>query len=233
MKKIIEKLRSGKAVKFAFLGDSVTAGYFESSTAMHDGRDLEAVYHKKLKELMEILYPGADIDIINAGIGGDIAAEGLCRMDSDVIAHKPELCVVCYGLNDVNRCAEAKEYTEALSAIFAKLREADIPAIFMTPNMLNTYVSESASEAFKEYAAITAEYQTKGKMDSFMEAARKCAWDNGVPVCDCYAKWKELYNSGTDVTNLLANKINHPNRDMHLLFARELVHLITKEDMNV
>jgi hypothetical protein len=44
-----------------------------------------------------------------------------------------------------------------------------------------------------------------------------------IPVCDCYALWKTLYKSGVDVTELLANKINHPTRDMNWMFAYELV----------
>ena len=44
-----------------------------------------------------------------------------------------------------------------------------------------------------------------------------------IPVCDCYAIWKKLYESGVDITELLANKINHPTREMNWLFAVSLL----------
>jgi hypothetical protein len=44
-----------------------------------------------------------------------------------------------------------------------------------------------------------------------------------VPLCDCYAIWKMLYENGVNTTELLSNKINHPTREMNKLFAYELV----------
>ena len=66
-------------------------------------------------------------------------------------------------------------------------------------------------------------------MDTYMEAAKKLAESMGVPVCDCYGEWKKL--SGTrDITDLLANRINHPTKEMHELFARELFAMILPEE---
>ena len=47
-----------------------------------------------------------------------------------------------------------------------------------------------------------------------------------VPVCDCYALWKQLEAGGVDTTELLSNKINHPTREMNRLFAYELIKTI-------
>jgi hypothetical protein len=47
-----------------------------------------------------------------------------------------------------------------------------------------------------------------------------------VKVCDCYAIWKKLYESGVDTTELLATKINHPTREMNKMFSYELVRSI-------
>ena len=43
----------------------------------------------------------------------------------------------------------------------------------------------------------------------------------GVPVCDCYSQWKALSKT-QDTTMLLANRINHPTKEMHQLFADSL-----------
>ncbi len=226
-----EKLKNGERLNFVFLGDSVTHGYFESGSDMHDSKNYEAVYHSRLKHSLEEIYPKACLEFINAGIGGDIASGAILRLDEDVIDKNPDLCVVCFGLNDVDRCKTSAEFAENLAVIFDKLKSADIKIIFMTPNMLNTYVADDTSESVREYAKITAFYQTSGKMDEYMKAAIICAENRGIPVCDCYAKWKEMYNSGTDTTMLLANRINHPTRDMHELFANELLTIIQKGDL--
>ena len=56
-----------------------------------------------------------------------------------------------------------------------------------------------------------------------MDAAREVAKKYNVPVCDCYAKWKTMHAAGVNVTELLANKINHPTREMNWLFAVSLM----------
>jgi hypothetical protein len=70
--------------------------------------------------------------------------------------------------------------------------------------------------------------QNEGKMDKYMQSAVALARDMGVSVCDCYAKWKEI-SKEQDITLLLANRINHPTREMHELFANALYAMIFDE----
>ena len=65
--------------------------------------------------------------------------------------------------------------------------------------------------------------QNGGVLECYLENARKVCREYGVTLCDCYEKWKLLYENGVDVTELLANKINHPTREMNWLFAVSLV----------
>jgi hypothetical protein len=87
--------------------------------------------------------------------------------------------------------------------------------------MLNTYVPETLPALYREYAVRTAGFQNEGRMDTYIDEARKLARSMGVGVADCYAKWRELSKT-EDTTALLANGINHPTREMHKLFADEL-----------
>lgn len=226
--KILSKLRGGQAaleqqgpVNIVFFGDSVTHGYFEDGVC-----DFEAVYHARLARMLNKKYPVTPVNIINAGIGGVTAKGSLERMERDVLCHCPDAVVVCFGLNDVNGTLE--DYISSLSVIFSKLRERHIDTIFMTPNMMNTRMDEVflATSEYRDYAKVTNTMQTSGKMDSFMDAARKCAEDNGVILCDCYAKWKAMADAGEDTTAMLVNRINHPTREMHRLFAEELLKVI-------
>lgn len=97
----------------------------------------------------------------------------------------------------------------------------------MTPNMMNTSISchiiNSMEPMITEIADTSFKPQTEGIMDSYIEAAKQTASECGVPVCDVYEKWKTLSANGADITELLANKINHPTREMNWLFAYSLV----------
>lgn len=216
-------------VTIAFLGDSVTQGCFEVYQKADGGVatffDKNSAYHNYLAQILTVLYPSAPVNIINAGISGSNAPNGLERIDRDVISHSPDLTVVCFGLNDAGQGMDGIEkYVNALRAIFEKLSAAGTEIIFMTPNMMNTDIScHISNEMIKGIASNTSKTQNGGIMDAYMDAARKLCAEMNVPVCDCYAKWKTLYNSGVNITELLANKINHPTREMNWMFAVSLV----------
>lgn len=233
--KIIEKISAKAAnnrdfgvVTLAFLGDSVTQGCFE---IYRNGEGIATVYDQKSSyeqgvfNILSTLYPSCPINIINAGISGDRTGGGLERLERDVISRSPDLCVVCFGLNDCSvEEGSVEHYTSNLRAIFEKLRLAGIEIIFMTPNMMNTTVSPHiADEGFKALAARIADMQNDGTFDAHIEAARVLCREMDVALCDCYAIWKRLAACGVNTTELLSNKINHPTREMDKMFSYELV----------
>lgn len=221
-----------KPVTLAFLGDSVTQGCFEVFQVGENGLDTvydyEHVYHNKLKKMLNTLFPAAPLNMINAGIGGGSAPNGLERLERDVLRFSPDLVVVCFGLNDVhNGVDKVDTYTDALTGIFRKLKAEEIETIFMTPNMMNTTVSPHLQGDFlRSIAERFAQVQNGGDMDVYIEHARKVCVEEGIPICDCYKKWKRIAELGGNVTELLSNHLNHPTRDMHLLFASSLLDMI-------
>ena len=66
-------------------------------------------------------------------------------------------------------------------------------------------------------------------MDLYINSAKSLAEEMGVAVCDCYAQWKKLSET-QDTTMLLANRINHPTKEMHELFADGLFIMIFDEE---
>jgi lysophospholipase L1-like esterase len=225
-------ISSSAPVTIAFLGDSVTQGCFELykgyNCAFEGINDYEAVYHSQLKKILHYFFPAAPINIINAGIGGNNAQQGYDRIERDVLAYSPDLAVVCFGLNDVTGGIEnIDKYLSALEGIFRKLKEKGIEVIFMTPNMLNTYPDPlTTPDSVVDFAKYTAGIQSNCVMDAYMDAARQLCDQECIPVCDCYKKWKKLYEAGVNTTKLLSNYINHPSRGMHMLFAVSLFEMI-------
>ena len=199
-------------------GDSVTHGALGAGIINY-----ETVYWNRLKQMLNSVRNYIPVNVINAGIGGITAAGSLGRMDKHVLAHDPDLVIVAFGLNDVNGTLE--EYLCALREIFEKCTSRGIETVFLTPNMLNTYVADGTEERYIDYAAVTAEYQNGGRMDRYIYAAADLARECGVLVADAYSIWRELSKT-TDTTLLLDNFINHPRAEMHEIFATEIFKLI-------
>ncbi len=201
-------------ITIAVFGDSVTHG------AVAEGEiNYETVYWNRLRQKLNAVRDYVPVNMINAGIGGITAEASLARMDAQVFQHEPDLLIVCFGLNDVN--GELDTYLSALREIFRRATARGIDTVFMTPNMLNTYVAEDTPKQHWNYAHITAEVQNSGRMDRYMTAAVALAQEMGITVCDCYAAWKRMAET-EDTTMMLANRINHPTREMHELFAQML-----------
>ena len=238
MKKFADKQRdiaNYPGVTLAFLGDSVTQGCFEPLRKAEDRIepvfDQEQAYHHRLARMLSVLYPKVPVNIINAGISGDDTAGGLERLERDVLVHKPDLTVVCFGLNDSCKEFEGVErYKQRLQAIFTKLQESGSEVIFMTANMMNTSVScHLQGDFFRDFAVKFMERQNAGVLTAYFEGGKEVAKACGVKICDVYSKWMKLYENGVDVTELLANKLNHPVREMNWVFAYELVNTMMND----
>lgn len=223
IKKKLESNMDNEGVLVAFLGDSVTQGCFEIGVC-----DQRYSYQRAFSEMMGILFPTVPINVINAGIGGDSAPHGLTRVERDLLRHEPDLCVVCYGLNDCGDGGESIDrYVSALRGIFEKILASGCELIFLTPNMMCTELDPSVTEEWLVNAARDcSRRQNDGSFDAHLDAARALCAELGVPVCDCYAVWKSLRLGGMNVTEHLSNKINHPTREMNRIFAYELIRTI-------
>ena len=226
-----------EGVTIAFLGDSVTQGCFEiykkENNEIETFFDKRHSYERYFFDILCMLFPNVTVNIINAGISGDIATHGAERGENDVIRHAPDLTVVCYGLNDCSYNEDSiNVYINALESIFDKLSAASSNIIFMTPNMMNTNISPHLTDVdFIAIAKECAKKQNDGTFDAHIDAARALCNKKNIPICDCYAIWKTLYKGGVNTTELLINKINHPTPDMNKLFALELIRTIFKESV--
>lgn len=211
------------AINIVIFGDSVSHGCFDI-----DEIDYESVYWNLLRKKINGVRDYVPVNMINSAIGGITAKASLERMERDVLSHNPDLVIVCFGLNDVN--GELDDYINPLKSIFNSCVSNGTDVVFMTPNMLNTYVADDTNKNYTDYAALTASVQNSGRMDKYMQEAKKAALECGVTVCDCYSEWKRLSEQGADITMLLENRINHPTREMHKLFADMLFKTIFGEN---
>src|SRR2546426_11718068 len=88
-------LVSGKPIKIVALGSSSTFGAGASTSA--------ASYPSRLAEELSRHFPGHEITVLNRGVNGEEAANMLARLDTAVIAEKPDLVLWQAGTNSVLR----------------------------------------------------------------------------------------------------------------------------------
>lgn len=219
-------------ITIAFLGDSVTQGCFEcyltSPNTLQTVFDTKFSYSARLKDMLNLLYPNVQFNIINSGISGDNAVGGLNRIERDVFAFNPDLVIIGFALND--SCYGENgltEYKNALTEIVKKVQDKGIECILLTPNMMCTQTScHLTDKLFIDLSKTFADIQNNGLLDKYVSTLKEVALDNNVPVCDIYSKWKKIFDSGVDVTELLSNKLNHPIRELHNYTAIKLLEVI-------
>jgi acyl-CoA thioesterase-1 len=103
---------AAKPLKLVALGDSLTAGY-----GLPSGQAFPDVLARALKA------KGWDVEVVNAGVSGDTAADGLARFDWSV-PEDANAIVVELGANDMLRGADPATTEVTLSHILAKARDA-------------------------------------------------------------------------------------------------------------
>lgn len=237
--KILQKLAgkqkdvfSDNAATIVVFGDSNTQGCFEcfmnEEGAIDTVFETEQSYGAKVKHILQVLYPKAQINLINSGISGDNATNGLKRVESSVLAYKPDLVILSFGTNDAGGGLDGlEEYKKSIDGIFAKLQGQGCDVIFLSSVLKNTYVSGKLTDPTLRSIAERQVTLVEQDMDGiYFNEAKKLCEKYGFSFCDCHAKWKKMQANGVDTTGLLANHLNHPIRELHWLFATSLVEMI-------
>jgi len=120
-----------KTLRLVALGDSLTAGY-----GLPPGQAFPEVLQRVLSA------KGFDVEVVNAGVSGETAEDGLARFDWSVPAGTDAL-IVELGANDMLRGLPPSGAKAALSAILDKAKAAHIATLLTgmraAPNMGSAY----------------------------------------------------------------------------------------------
>lgn len=101
-------------------GDSLTAGYGAPS-----GKD----YPSQLQRL-------SGIKVINAGISGEVSAEGLKRLPELLQRYKPQVVILCHGGNDILRKKSIYQLEENLRKMIILIQNSGAEILFVAvPNL--------------------------------------------------------------------------------------------------
>jgi lysophospholipase L1-like esterase len=195
-------MAGSESVLYVALGDSVTAGWLE-----HGVLDSDAAYPSLFRRRLATLFPRAMISVLNAGLGGEDVAGALARLDRDCLRHGPQLVTVCLGLNDTRK---GREHLPAFQAGLSELvrrvgEESEADLLLVTPN--------TRGDAL----------QDEGTASEYVRAIRAVAREQGVGLADVHAVYSGWIRAGAAPADLLSNRISHPTREGHQIFAAALI----------
>ena len=121
-----------KPITLLALGDSLTSGL---------GLEASEAFPAKLEAALKSSYP--ELKIINGGVSGDTAVDGLARLDWALIDEVGGL-IVELGANDALRGLDVAQTETALNAIMVKAQLRNLPVLILgmkaPPNMGPDYV---------------------------------------------------------------------------------------------
>lgn len=189
------------------LGDSVTGVYY------HTGG--YRAYPEMLEIAIRKVLPNSRVKVINAGISGHSTTEGLARLDRDVLAKKPDLVTISFGLNDMARVSE-EQFRKNLDTLVVRCREAKAAVVLCTPNTVITTGSRPIE-----------------KLMRYCDIIRTAGRDLNVPVCDQFASGEAFRQKDAWAWRLTLSDEIHPNMDGHKLMAEELCRTITGQSVSL
>lgn len=189
------------------LGDSVTGVYYHTG-----GR---RAYPEMLEIALRKAKPDAEVKVINAGISGQTTAQGLARLDSDVLKHKPQLVTISFGLNDMTRLSE-EQFATNLEALVTRCREAKAQVLLCTPNA----VLETSARPIE-------------KLRRYCEVIRQTGRKLKARVCDQFAAGEALKRKDAWKWRLTMSDEIHPNLDGHKRMAEELARSIVGKEVTL
>ncbi len=197
--------------RVVFLGNSITDG---------------GHYHAYIWLYYMTRFPGMDVSIQNAGIGGDRVVEMVRRLDGDVFNKQPTVLVTTFGMNDSGYF----EYNGAELDKFAdeKVRESHAAYQEMEKRyreLTGVRIVLMGSSPYDEGAVIAGNTPFKGKnnamrriVDFQKASAQSNHWefmDLNQPMMQINARIQQRDPAFT----LCGNDRIHPDNDVHMVMA--------------
>lgn len=194
-------------VRIVCIGDSITGVYYHSG-----GR---RAYPELLQLALKQLYPQAQITVRNAGISGDTTTGGLKRLERDVLAHKPQLVTIMFGMNDLVK-TPVDVFKKNLREMIARCRTSGAEVVLCTQN-----------------SVVETEPRPSARLAEFTQSIRDVAKEESLVVADCFAAFEAVHTADALEWNLLLSDAIHPNMAGHKLFAETLAQAITGQTISL
>lgn len=203
--KTFARLKAGKPITIGISGDSISTGLDASATSKAFPQ--QPGYPDLVAAQFQVHSFGL-VRLVNRAIGGWSVANGVADLDK-LLAEKPDLVIVAYGMNDVGR-KDPDWFAKQTKTILDRIRAAnpEIEVILVSPMLGNKEWVHTPREMFAKYR----------------DELKKLT-GVGVALADVTAVWELMLKNKHDL-DLTGNGLNHPNDFGHRLYAQSILALL-------
>lgn len=194
-------------VRIICIGDSITGVYYHSGGMR--------AYPEMLQIALQKLHPKAKVTVRNAGISGDTSKGGLARLERDVLAHKPHLVTIMFGMNDLVR-VPVVDFIANMKQIIQRCHDAGAEVVLCTQNSI-----------------VNSPQRPVGKLAEYSQAIRELAKAESLGLADCHAAFEAVRAKDSLEWNFLLSDAIHPNMGGHKLFAETIAQTITGQEVSL
>lgn len=201
----------------------------DSTTARRAG--VQKVYAQRVQESLQSI--GSSFSVSNAGIGGNTTSDARKRLAKDVLAHKPRVVVMQFGINDsavdvwkkppatAPRVA-LKEFTDNLRTMAHECRKHGAKVLLMTTNPLRWTSKIRELYGKPPYDADAEDGFESLHLRAYNEAVRALAQELKVPLVDVRAAYEDFAKAHNTTVDAMLLDGMHPGDLGHQLVAELL-----------
>lgn len=188
----------------------------------------------------ELSFEGGDVKVINSGIGGNTTSNAKARFEKDVLAHKPDVVIIQFGINDsavdvwkkppaTGPRVALETYRTNLTEMVRTLKKDGARVVLMTSNPI------SWTDPLKKLYSTTPYVLDDPDgmnvlLHDYAAAVRKLAQEEGVGLVDVYTEFKKAGQMPKHKPGWLNKDGMHPDDPGHRLVARLLMEHLTTAD---
>ncbi|MDX2013207.1 MAG: SGNH/GDSL hydrolase family protein [Myxococcaceae bacterium] len=187
--------------RVVFLGDSITV--------LH-------TWTRLVELAVRLRHPEWTLTFINAGVGGNTAEDAVARLDVDVLAHKPTVVFVNFGMNDASfpDGSSGADFQRNMTTLLDRLEAAKVRrVVWLDPTPFDT--SSAPPGPFNR--------RRVERLSSFVTWVKETGAARGltvVPVHDAVTRAIAGWKAAKRTENLIPDRI-HPGPVLHGVMAAE------------
>ena len=175
------------ALRIVTFGGTVTAGMSAKLDINHDCFQFGTTTVIKVREtqtwwaiLERILtdWVEGEVEIISSGLAGNSVANGVARLEGDVLSHSPDYVLVMFGMDDALAGVEADSFKDDLEKIVNRSKEEKVNVVLLTPPPI--------SERMTINCTMDELRQRQAHLSDLVQAIRDMAQEKKLPLIDLF-----------------------------------------------
>ena len=172
--------------------------------------------------------PGSGVRLLNGGIAGENAGQGLARLDAEILPMRADRAFVMFGMNDVGcenyatasptaaqkaaRAESLAKYSANMEALAKRLVSSGIGTVLMTPTPYDQYTAGEGKNLV--------ECNEPG-LTACAEIVRKIASEQQTGIVELHRPMTAMFKNNPDF-RFCADRI-HPGAEGHLVIAAHIL----------